>query len=90
MQTFSDEQTEWQALINGVTPDGQLVVQLTDGSMQRYTHGMVTVSYTHLDVYKRQIDQLPQIAFFNVIRALVTFFSHNVIHTIGNSVYLNI
>jgi biotin-(acetyl-CoA carboxylase) ligase len=41
MQTFNDEQTEWQALINGVTPDGQLVVQLTDGSMQRYTHGMV-------------------------------------------------
>lgn len=41
MQTFNDEQTEWQALVNGVTPDGQLVVQLTDGSMQRYTHGMV-------------------------------------------------
>lgn len=41
MQTFSDDNSTWEGLINGVTPDGQLVVQLTDGSMQRYTHGMV-------------------------------------------------
>jgi biotin-(acetyl-CoA carboxylase) ligase len=41
IQTFSDDTGSWEALINGVTPEGQLVVQLTDGTMQRYTHGMV-------------------------------------------------
>lgn len=42
LQRFSDELTEWEALINGVNAEGQLVVQLTDGSMQRYTHGSVS------------------------------------------------
>lgn len=42
LQRFTDELTEWEALINGVNAEGQLVVQLTDGSMQRYTHGSVS------------------------------------------------
>jgi len=41
MQRFEEEGIMWEALINGVTADGQLVVQRTDGSMQRYTHGVV-------------------------------------------------
>lgn len=41
MQTFSDDTGTWEGLVTGVTPEGQLVVQLTDGSMQRYTHGIV-------------------------------------------------
>ncbi len=41
MQRFEEEGNIWEALVNGVTADGQLVVQRTDGTMQRYTHGVV-------------------------------------------------
>ncbi|OSZ79513.1 biotin--[acetyl-CoA-carboxylase] ligase [Chitinophagaceae bacterium IBVUCB1] len=41
VQRFEEDGQEWEAMINGVTADGQLVVQRTDGTMQRLTHGVV-------------------------------------------------
>jgi BirA family biotin operon repressor/biotin-[acetyl-CoA-carboxylase] ligase len=41
MQQFADSNTEWEGFIHEVTPDGQLHVQLPDGSSEAYTHGAV-------------------------------------------------
>ena len=45
-------------VINSPKPDETLytdaIVSLTGGSRQRRTEGVKPVSYTHLDVYKRQ------------------------------------
>lgn len=40
-QSFTDDTGEWLALIEGVSPQGQLLVTLQDESHTAYTHGMV-------------------------------------------------
>lgn len=41
LQFFADSNTEWEAFINEVTPDGRLHVRLPDGRGEAYVHGNV-------------------------------------------------
>lgn len=40
LQTFNKDGAEWQAMVKQVNKDGTLQVQLPDGSLQHYTHGI--------------------------------------------------
>jgi BirA family transcriptional regulator, biotin operon repressor / biotin---[acetyl-CoA-carboxylase] ligase len=40
-QGFTNDQKEWMAQVNSVSPEGQLLVLLNDGTSAAYTHGTV-------------------------------------------------